>query len=903
MTRDPIGLALAAAIASVRAELDDDSAGVTVCVPSMANAALLRRALADAGPFFAVWFETPEQILRSCRSDDDDDDGRPEPPGWLRPTVGRLLEARGDRKFLRPGWRDPLVLAVRRLESEGRGAADLTTIDSDDDAQASLLRFLLEGIDQARALEGLRAPSARFRSLGLEGVGAAGARGAVVVGDRILPGLVGAAFTRWLQARCRRRLRLPATTGLALLPAGLALAAGDCAVVDVDAPAPVVTLLRTPDDLREAVEIVRQVQRAIVAGTALDRIAVIVPDDDGTAPLSRAFLRAGIPATFLVARPWRSLPIAGWLQLVVDVGAGDDSAATIASLLLHPCTSLVGLGNLSPAEAAPGAVTVGRARFRTLFRTVRDVRGLARIADRLERHAADDEPRPGDESAAAGKVTWRKSARANLVRLLRALDALVTTSKQTQPLSAHARGLTALLTRVARPSASRARLLQALLPLVAEGGPPLSPLELAEEITVLLDAKAPLEPLVDAAVRVLAPLQALGGSFDVVVMAGGVDGRLPTARREDPVLPDRLLARLGLDSLTSTHHKAKERWRFAGAVSSSRQELVVSVPAQEFQRQRLTQPSPFLATLGLAEWKRTGSRAWPWRDDVDQPLGDGERRAHDGGAHEHADAVTALERALRAGTSDALPSTLVLPMTLTPESLVELVADPLTFFFRRVLFAWPAASLHPRRSPLEPRGLVSEVRRAIEEIEAQEGSVFVDDVGARLQAVLQEAQAGGVALDADDIAEAHALARSMAAEFESVEPTFPSSPPAAHAPSLGGLALSDRGGRIVVDDDGSRALVRVVEELPPGLGLRLHALQVSLALCGDEVTVLRLIEPGGRNTAWPRERLQPFVDDAVARASRILHDRVFAAGDAGGRFSLDAERDSIDRPVLNEEPS
>jgi hypothetical protein len=88
----------------------------------------------------------------------------------------------------------------------------------------------------------------------------------------------------------------------------------------------------------------------------------------------------------------------------------------------------------------------------------------------------------------------------------------------------------------------------------------------------------------------------------------------------------------------------------------------------------------------------------------------------------------------------------------------------------------------------------------------------------------------------------------------------------------------------------------VVEELPAALGQRLHPSHVSLALCSDDVTVLRLIEPGGRNTAWSRETLQPFVDDAVALASQILQRRVFPAGQAfgergSGRFSLDAERD------------
>ncbi|HEY4219846.1 MAG TPA: hypothetical protein VGO62_00855, partial [Myxococcota bacterium] len=98
-----IGEALAAAIVDLRRELKAPSAPVAVIVPSAANAALLRRALADVGPFFAVWFETPEQLLENLPLKDAAHAPRMEPAGFLRPTVGRVLRALVD------GGVDPTV--------------------------------------------------------------------------------------------------------------------------------------------------------------------------------------------------------------------------------------------------------------------------------------------------------------------------------------------------------------------------------------------------------------------------------------------------------------------------------------------------------------------------------------------------------------------------------------------------------------------------------------------------------------------------------------------------------------------------------------------------------------------------------------------------------------------------
>src|SRR6185503_4945230 len=174
------------------------------------------------------------------------------------------------------------------------------------------------------------------------------------------------------------------------------------------------------------------------------------------------------------------------------------------------CTNLTAL-----AGGKDGVI--GRARFRTLMGRLRAVRGLHRMARRLEEDAAEDDERPQTQPPSTApptaaslppttktptlsRIDWRKTARSNLVALIRGLDDVLMPLRKTQRLGLHARALVDVTKRLARKSAARGRLVQMIMPWSADGGPPISLGELADEVRVLLDADAPLSPLVDAAV-------------------------------------------------------------------------------------------------------------------------------------------------------------------------------------------------------------------------------------------------------------------------------------------------------------------------------------------------------------------------------------------------------------------
>ncbi|HEY4223191.1 MAG TPA: hypothetical protein VGO62_17660, partial [Myxococcota bacterium] len=833
-------------------------------------------------------------------------------------------------------WRDPLVRAIRRLDAEGIGARELAALadDSDVGAHAKMLAALCAGVESARASEGVESSArhASRRDVDARGVGAAGCAAAVVAGDRLLARAAHEGLTRFLARLPRRRVILPNLVDEAALPRGLVDAAGPCRLVIADyarARPTSVRALRTPDDVRECVEAVRVVQQAIVDGIALDRIAVIAPDARNTPVLQRAFARARIPATFLIARPLRTLPMAGWLKLVVDIAAGDEGCGAIAGFLLHPCTNLRALGDV-----------VGRARFRTLMGRVRNVRGLARMALRLEQDAAEDDnapehttttPRPAGGQQALPRDEWRRTARSNLVFILRKLDGALGPLRAQQSLGAHGRALVDVTRRLARKSAARARVVQAVMPWVAEGGPAIGAGELSEEVRVLLDGDAPLEPLVDAAVRVFAPLQALGGSFDLVVVTGAVEGRLPTALREDPVLPDRLLVKLAVhESLTSKADELLERLRFAACTSAAAGSLVIMCPAEELDSGRALVPSLFVQRLLTArarrssppvEWsssssspssppgelERRGSRARPWLDAAGQPLGADERAAQGARAGgvaslgDDARAVVALEAALRAGAPDVLPATFVAPPSVDARGFVQLAHDPLSFFFGEVLRARRAARIDPGRSPLEPGGVRALVRQSLEESTAQAGAL-ADDVMQRVHHALSEAKKDGISLDDDDIQEAAHAARAAALAFIALEPGYPDAARAAdasraidaalrtsQAAGAAALLVQDRGGRIVDDPDGKRALVFVADDKPAKFGERLHPAHVALAL-RDDLARVRISTTTGASSELARDDVAALIKDAVTIAAAAFRSRTFPAYDGEGRFALEAER-------------
>ena len=108
----------------------------------------------------------------------------------------------------------------------------------------------------------------------------------------------------------------------------------------------------------------------------------------------------------------------------------------------------------------------------------------------------------------------------------------------------------------------------------------------------------------------------LGGDFDRVMVLSAVQGSLPRDIREDPLLPDDLVAQLGRGLEDSKARRLHERRRFRALVAATSGHLWVSVPRVEMLEGRPLLPSSLvLEELGCtysglrAQMTRWGSRA------------------------------------------------------------------------------------------------------------------------------------------------------------------------------------------------------------------------------------------------------------------------------------------------------
>ncbi|HEY1098803.1 MAG TPA: hypothetical protein VGF99_07735, partial [Myxococcota bacterium] len=214
-----VGRALAAAIATLRTTLGDPFAAITVVVPAGPNAVFARTALALQGPFMRVWFATPEGIAADHVPPSTWIDRRPEPPGWRRPFLRRVLRRRAAaepgnlqlRRLHRSGWLEPLLASIARLEERGVGADDLRRTG---DPSTLLLASLIDALDAERARCGYLTDSdvarAACDATGNDNdndndvdvaVAAAAVRGVVVLGDRDLPRALHDFLRAWLSSR------------------------------------------------------------------------------------------------------------------------------------------------------------------------------------------------------------------------------------------------------------------------------------------------------------------------------------------------------------------------------------------------------------------------------------------------------------------------------------------------------------------------------------------------------------------------------------------------------------------------------------------------------------------------------------------------------------------------------
>lgn len=968
----PLGGALAGAIARIRAELRDPFAPVVVLVPAGPNGVLARRVLAAEGPQLRVWFETPEGLLREQVPIRFWRDARAEPPGWRRATLGRLLARLGEEGRLgrfaetlrRRGWREPLATALGWLEGQGVGAPVVEALAADAGTpahlaeRAGILAALLSGLEAARAAEGIAGQGALAAAAtaaigGREGVGASLAAGAVVLGDRELPHTVFTFLERWLAARAVVRLSLPGTAGLPPAPSGLAASAGACPVEPVSlegggralavllerlfrgeggsaAPADgSVVLARTPDDVRETVECVREVQRAVARGVALDRIAIVLPDAGQTAALEEALARAAIPATFMVGRPARELGAARLLRVTLELAGGDATPLRLYELLVHPALGLRG-------ALGPDAVR-GKGRWRRLLSQVVGARGLDRIAAGIERLEEGEGREPEEEER-------ERAARASLVGAIRALEAALAPLLEPGPLGAHARAWTAFLDRFARRSESRGRLLALLDPIASgrDAGPVLQAAEAREELEALLERELPRGNLTERSIRVLAPMSLVGGELDVVCLLGLTEGRFPAPAHEDAILSDELLerigARIGRALPLSREHEALERRRLAAALGAARGEVWLSIPGLDFETERPALPSSLAlealsALLGRrARYGdlprvalRAGSRARSYPEASGDAVGRlehlisrvaAESRAlgaeGSGGAAPRAVAerpataalaahltsrgVLQLHRSMhraRGGTLDAWTG--LVPPALLPargldggplpvDALRMLVETPGEFFFRHMLRAWRAPRLQQFRPTLE-RAALEELLAAV----AGQAVVPAGDVGSALRdgalgRLERERELG--AFEAGELAVARpmveAIGRGIAGDAEGYCRQAPAAGPLRVLPELPWQIAEPRGRPVGAGE--ATVLVDVAKAVrKKKLGDRLDLVLSALALvtAGRPPLELKVIGTNGDRGGSKLSALEARARSQLAEATE---------GARAGRFPVGASR-------------
>ena len=729
---EAIGPTLQAAIAHVRRELGDATASVAVIAPSRVNANLARRELAFAGPFIRVAFVTPGQLHAELAEPRLRQLGlQPEPPGWLRATAKRLVDTRDD---LSPyglamrdhGWLPALTAALGTLENALVGPGELramVTADLDSRERAELLAALLEAIDIERKEASMASPRqvalAACHSV-VEGavVPANTHRAAVLLGDARMPRAVSDTLVAYLERRPVARVDLPHMAALPAAIRGLTAAAPKARPFAVAIPKPTIQLVRTPDPMREVTEAVREVQAALADGVAPDRIALVLPDPAEAVTLREALARAGIPATWQTGPALALAPAARFALHALGLRAGADSVRAWYELLQLP--------GLRLRANAGESVARGRGRWRRLLSRCGAYRGSDTILAALDAYQAELAARTDDAERRQKDTEAFDTLRAAMRQVLGDLPA-----GQPEPLGRWARQLSAFMSKW-WPLTPDGRALDRLLEGWARSdiGPAVGPAEAHATFAEAFEATVHLRgSLKDPSIRVLSPMQLIGGRFDRVLVTGLDQGRFPRDPSPDPILTDALIDGLPPEAglFRSGDRVALERRRFAAIRSAATEQLWCSVPRLDLAGGRPLLPGSLIMGLAAssagerptfgafeAGLARRGSRSRTFPRDPANALGTAEHllarlhqretRAAALGAladhprsrrllrlHRAADRLARGDRSpdLRpyAGFVQAAPCPGLDGTPLSPRDLARLVDDPLRFFFSKVLGA------------------------------------------------------------------------------------------------------------------------------------------------------------------------------------------------------------------------
>ncbi|MDX9719899.1 MAG: hypothetical protein RBU37_04065 [Myxococcota bacterium] len=604
-----LATAVWSAIDALRQQLQQPSAPVVVLLPSSTNGVLLRQQLSLVRDIIRVDCSTPARLLGGLGRQALPEPLQPEPEGWLTATVADLLPRLRDAGKLEPygetlnegGWNTALVRSLRTLESARVSPSLLRerAKSAPQPARLQILATILEAVQAARANDALASEVELWkaaRNAVVDGIDHPAKRwqAAVVVGDATLPVGLFEALGDWLARRPCRRVAVLPLENVAPAPNGMRLAAASSPVMTAEAPAlgrlgrcrrrlfgelasedatpddPSLVLARTPDERRELAECVRRVQRAVRAGTPLDRIAITLADASQVELLRDDLHRAEIPATWQVGAPLSHAPTARFLGLCLDMANSEPSLAKWYQLLNSPELPLRKL--VEPQHLAH------RARWRRLLAKCGAHRGTAKILAALAYRAQELERQPelSDDLAACNGL---RMAMERVAQWLAKLPSSAT-------LGAHASAWQELLPK--RNPSSEAATLTRLLEewsLVASG-PVLSRAAAARLFDEACDSTSVLEgKLSEPAIRVLPPMGAFGGAFELVCCPGLDHSRFPSDPKPDPLLPDDDLAAfelaLGLRIPNSADQVDVERRRIAAVLSACHKEAWLSWPATD----------------------------------------------------------------------------------------------------------------------------------------------------------------------------------------------------------------------------------------------------------------------------------------------------------------------------------
>jgi ATP-dependent helicase/nuclease subunit B len=426
-----------------------------------------------------------------------------------------------------------------------------------------------------------------------------------------------------------------------------------------------VSVLSAPGESRECVEVVRRVLGLARAGTAFDRIAVLLRSpQEYRCHLEEAFSRAGVPAHFArgavrpdpagrafiallacAAEGLSALRFAEYLSLgevpnATPEGAPPEAAppdarwvapddALVSEAISDALANAVGGDRADEAPiAAPSVETSADSttesamppvsggslraprRWEKVLVDAAVIGGLERWRRRLDGRSRelclDLEAREDPEGAAAERIQREQADLAALhayaLPLLESLDALPGEATWGVWLDA----LSALATRALRRPERVLATLSELWPMAEVGPVAISEVQQVLAPRLLEVARPP--PKSRYGKVFVAPADAARGlDFDAVFVPGLAERLFPRDIDEEPILLDPVREALGGGLVTREQRVARERLTFRLAVGAAREQLVLSYPRLDLDKSRPRVPSFYaLEALRAAEGRLPG---------------------------------------------------------------------------------------------------------------------------------------------------------------------------------------------------------------------------------------------------------------------------------------------------------